>query len=102
MDLIRTAQEPNTGCPARLIVLHRGRGLAQQGFVDATDIHFLQIERHEAGTSQPSAIALKKIARCFGLATCRLPLKHVAPQWVGPHSKSARTRRQAAKRVSVS
>jgi transcriptional regulator with XRE-family HTH domain len=53
----------------RMISLRRERGLAQQEFADATDIHVQQIKRYEAGTSQPSAEALKKIAKCFGVTT---------------------------------
>ena len=44
----------------RLIALRRERSLTQQGFSDATGIHVQQIKRYEAGTSQPSAEALKK------------------------------------------
>lgn len=53
----------------RMIALRRERGLTQQGFADATGIHVQQIKRYEAGTSQPSAEALKKIAKCFGVTT---------------------------------
>ena len=53
----------------RTIALRRERGLTQQGFADATGIHVQQIKRYEAGTSQPSADALKKIAKCFGVTT---------------------------------
>ena len=53
----------------RTIALRRERGLTQQSFADATDIHVQQIKRYEAGTSQPSAEALKKIAKCFGVTT---------------------------------
>jgi transcriptional regulator with XRE-family HTH domain len=53
----------------RLITLRRERGLTQQGFADATGIHVQQIKRYEAGTSQPSAEALKKIAKAFGVTT---------------------------------
>jgi transcriptional regulator with XRE-family HTH domain len=53
----------------RLIALRRERSLTQQGFADATDIHVQQIKRYEAGTSQPSAEALRKIAKCFGVTT---------------------------------
>lgn len=35
----------------------------------ATGIHVQQIKRYEADTSQPSAEALKKIAKCFGVTT---------------------------------
>ena len=54
---------------ARIIALRRERGLTQQGFADATGIHAQQIKRYEAGTSQPSAEALKKIALTFSLTT---------------------------------
>ncbi|MEO6278198.1 helix-turn-helix transcriptional regulator [Roseateles sp.] len=53
----------------RMISLRRERSLTQQAFADATDIHVQQIKRYEAGTSQPSADALKKIAKCFGVTT---------------------------------
>jgi transcriptional regulator with XRE-family HTH domain len=76
MNPIRTVQEPIApmflhamSFSERLIVLRRERGLTQQGFSDATGIHVQQIKRYEAGTSQPSAEALKKIAKCFGVTT---------------------------------
>jgi transcriptional regulator with XRE-family HTH domain len=53
----------------RMIALRRERALTQQAFAEATGIHVQQIKRYEAGTSQPSADALKKIARCFGVTT---------------------------------
>jgi len=77
MNPVRTVQEPSTplfllhtmSFAERLIALRRERGLTQQGFSDATGIHVQQIKRYEAGTSQPSADALKKIAKCFGVTT---------------------------------
>lgn len=53
----------------RTIALRRERGLTQQAFAEATGIHVQQIKRYEAGTSQPGADALKKIAKCFGVTT---------------------------------
>lgn len=53
----------------RLISLRRERNLTQQAFADATGIHVQQIKRYEAGTSQPSAEAVKKMATCFGITT---------------------------------
>lgn len=53
----------------RMLTLRRERGLTQQAFSDATGIHVQQIKRYEADTSQPSAEALKKIAKCFGVTT---------------------------------
>ncbi len=53
----------------RLITLRRERQLTQQGLADATGIHVQQIKRYEAGSSQPSAEALKKIAKAFAVTT---------------------------------
>jgi transcriptional regulator with XRE-family HTH domain len=47
---------------ARLIGLRKQKGLTQQGLSDATGIHVQQIKRYEAGSSQPTAEALKKLA----------------------------------------
>jgi transcriptional regulator with XRE-family HTH domain len=76
MNPVRTVQEPSVplflhdmSFSERLITLRRERGLTQQGFADATGIHVQQIKRYEAGTSQPLADALKKIAKCFGVTT---------------------------------
>lgn len=54
---------------ARLISLRKDRGLTQQGLADATGIHVQQIKRYEAGSSEPSAEALRKIARTFAITT---------------------------------
>ena len=54
---------------ARLIALRKDRGLTQQGLADATGIHVQQIKRYEAGSSEPSAEALRKIARTFAIST---------------------------------
>lgn len=47
---------------ARLIALRKQKGMTQQGLADATGIHVQQIKRYEAGHSQPTAEALKKLA----------------------------------------
>ena len=44
-------------------------GLTQQGLADLTDIHIQQIKRYEAGTSEPSAEALRKIATSLHVTT---------------------------------
>ncbi|WP_335930006.1 helix-turn-helix transcriptional regulator [Paraburkholderia pallida] len=54
---------------ARLISLRKNRGLTQQGLADATGIHVQQVKRYEAGSSEPSAEALRKIARTFAIST---------------------------------
>ncbi|WP_415378145.1 MULTISPECIES: helix-turn-helix domain-containing protein [Enterobacterales] len=46
----------------RVTELRKKRGLTQQGLSDATGIHVQQIKRYEAGSSQPTAEALKKLA----------------------------------------
>lgn len=46
----------------RLIVLRRERGLTQQEMADAIGVHVNQVRRYEAGATQPSLDALKKIA----------------------------------------
>jgi transcriptional regulator with XRE-family HTH domain len=54
---------------ARLISLRKDKGLTQQGLADATGIHVQQVKRYEAGSSEPSAEALRKIARTFAIST---------------------------------
>lgn len=54
---------------ARLIALRKDKGLTQQALADSTQIHVQQIKRYEAGTSEPSAEALRKIARAFSIST---------------------------------
>ncbi|QWA11604.1 helix-turn-helix transcriptional regulator [Sodalis ligni] len=46
----------------RIVTLRKQRGLTQQGLSDATGIHVQQIKRYEAGSSLPTADALKKLA----------------------------------------
>ncbi len=46
----------------RLITLRRERDLTQQEMADAIGVHVNQVRRYEAGATQPSLEALKKIA----------------------------------------
>ena len=46
----------------RLITLRRERDMTQQEMADAIGVHVNQIRRYEAGATQPSLEALKKIA----------------------------------------
>ncbi|MBT0731132.1 helix-turn-helix transcriptional regulator [Rosenbergiella nectarea subsp. apis] len=46
----------------RVVALRKQRGLTQQSLSDATGIHVQQIKRYEAGSSLPTADALKKLA----------------------------------------
>lgn len=54
---------------AKVIALRKARGLTQQGLADLTGIHIQQIKRYEAGTSEPSAEALRKIATSLHVTT---------------------------------
>jgi transcriptional regulator with XRE-family HTH domain len=53
----------------RLVTLRKQKGLTQQALADALDLHITQVKRYEAGTSQPSLEALKKLARTFRVTT---------------------------------
>lgn len=54
---------------ARLIQLRKQKKLSQQALADAVGLHITQIKRYEAGSTQPSLEALKKIAVTFGVTT---------------------------------
>lgn len=54
---------------ARLIQLRKQKGLSQQAMADAVGLHVTQIKRYEAGATQPSLDALKKIAITLGVTT---------------------------------
>ncbi|CAD6514298.1 helix-turn-helix domain-containing protein [Paraburkholderia sabiae] len=54
---------------ARFIALRKERGFTQQSLAEATGIHVQQIKRYEAGTSEPSAEVLRKLARTFAVST---------------------------------
>ena len=46
----------------RIVVLRKKLGMTQQNLSVATEIHVQQIKRYEAGSSLPTADALKKLA----------------------------------------
>lgn len=46
----------------RLVVLRKEKGLTQQEMADRIGLHVNQVRRYEAGSTQPSLEALKKIA----------------------------------------
>ncbi len=54
---------------ARLVALRKQKGLTQQALADAIGLHITQIKRYEAGSSQPSIEALKKIAQTLRVTT---------------------------------
>ena len=53
----------------RLIHIRKSKGLTQQALADAVGLHVTQIKRYEAGTSQPSLDAIKKIAQTLRVTT---------------------------------
>ncbi len=54
---------------ARLVQLCKQKGLSQQALADAVGLHVTQIKRYEAGATQPSLDALKKVAITLGVTT---------------------------------
>lgn len=53
----------------RLATIRKSKGLTQQALADAVGLHVTQIKRYEAGTSQPSLEAIKKIAQTLRVTT---------------------------------
>jgi transcriptional regulator with XRE-family HTH domain len=53
----------------RLVALRKQKGLTQQALADALGLHITQVKRYEAGTSQPSLEALKKLSQTFRVTT---------------------------------
>ncbi len=54
---------------ARISGIRKTKGLTQQALANAIGLHVTQIKRYEAGQSQPSLEALKKIAQTFCVTT---------------------------------
>ena len=50
------------GFPQRVVELRKQHGFTQQTLSDAIGIHVQQIKRYEAGSSLPTADALKRLA----------------------------------------
>jgi len=53
----------------RLVSLRKQKGLTQQALADALGLHITQVKRYEAGASQPSLEALRKIAQTLRVTT---------------------------------
>lgn len=53
----------------RLVSLRKQKALTQQALADALGLHLTQVKRYEAGTSQPSLDALKKMAQTLRVTT---------------------------------
>lgn len=52
-----------------LAYIRKSKGLTQQALADAIGLRVTQIKRYEAGTSQPSLEAIKKIAQTLRVTT---------------------------------
>jgi transcriptional regulator with XRE-family HTH domain len=46
----------------RLVILRKQKGLTQKALAAVVKIHFAQIQRYEAGTSQPTLDVIRKLA----------------------------------------
>lgn len=55
--------------PERLVALRKERGLSQQKLADLASVHVVQLRRYEAGGSQPTLEALKRIALALSVST---------------------------------
>lgn len=54
---------------SRLTDIRKQKGLTQQALADAVGLHVTQVKRYEAGSSQPSLDAIKKIAQTLCVTT---------------------------------
>ena len=55
--------------PERLVTLRKQRGLSQQKLADLASVHVVQLRRYEAGGSQPTLDALRRIALALSVST---------------------------------
>jgi len=55
--------------PERITALRKARGLTQQALGELAGVHTIQIHRYEAGASQPSLEAIKRLAVALRVAT---------------------------------
>ena len=53
--------------PKRLAVLRKERALTQQALADAIGMHVTQINRYEAGDSQPTLDVIRRLAVALGV-----------------------------------
>lgn len=54
---------------AKVIALRKARGMTQQSLTDLAGMHIQQIKRYQAGTSEPSAEALRKLTTSLHVTT---------------------------------
>jgi transcriptional regulator with XRE-family HTH domain len=55
--------------PDRLAELRKTHGLTQQALAEVTGISVIQIHRYEAGSSQPTLEALRKLAKALRVSS---------------------------------
>lgn len=55
--------------PERLATLRKTRGLTQLQLAEAVQLHVAQIRRYEAGTSQPTLDAIRRLATTLNVTT---------------------------------
>lgn len=58
--------------PERLTALRHERGLTQAVLADRAELNVSQLRRYEAGTSEPSLAALRRLAIALSVTTDRL------------------------------
>ncbi|GLS27177.1 helix-turn-helix domain-containing protein [Marinibactrum halimedae] len=54
--------------PKRLTALRKDKGLTQQALANAVEVHITQINRYEAGDSQPTLEVIRKLAITLGVS----------------------------------
>lgn len=54
--------------PERLATLRKARSMTQQSLAEKTRIHVVQIRRYEAGSSQPTLDAIRKLALALNVS----------------------------------
>lgn len=58
--------------PDRLARLRKDKGLTQQALADQVGMHVIQIHRYEAGSSQPTLEAIRKLAVALSVSADEL------------------------------
>lgn len=58
--------------PDRLAKLRKDKGLTQQALADQVGMHVIQIHRYEAGSSQPTLEAIRKLAVALSVSADEL------------------------------
>jgi transcriptional regulator with XRE-family HTH domain len=54
--------------PQRLVALRKERGLTQKELAEAIGVHFTQLRRYEAGSSQPTLEVIRKLAKTLRIS----------------------------------